>query len=306
MPAGSPVPSLGKTGAYFFQALENFAGGFSKAWKNRPCGCPIPGQKPAFFFQALEKSAPDVPSLGTFSRLFSKPWKTALLAVALFAPLAAPALIFERWGARGHDPIRNLMVGEQPAYSAPMQLNNGAGAMEVFMCEGSPSRILERLYTAYQALGGQVFCVSGAKLGWGVVLLDGKIIRLLVAHTGQRNTSTVFRIEQSEADFARSLQAPARPLPADVPAFPGSRWTQAIRNDAARSTVATATVGADANTVLRYYADVLPRAGWLPGLGPRDQASGLYMRGSELLLVNANSTGVRGQTVVILLHKKIK
>lgn len=229
-----------------------------------------------------------------------------LLALTLLAPITAPALVFERWGVRGNDPVRALMVGEQPAYTAPMKLNNGAGDMEVFMCEGSPAKILERLITGYRALGAQVFCVSGPKLGWGLVMLDGKIIRLLVANTGQHNTSTVFRIEQSEAEFGRSQEVPARPLPNDIPVFPGSRWTQAIRNDAARSTVATATVGADANTVLHYYADVLPRAGWLPGLGPRDQASGIYVRGSEVLLINANSTGVRGQTVVILLHKKLK
>jgi hypothetical protein len=285
MPAGLPVPSLGKSGARFFQALENF----------RPL-FPSLGTARGATFQSLEKTP----------RRVSNPWKTALLALALLAPVAAPALIFERWGVRGHDPVRNLMIGEQPAYSAPMKLNNGAGEMEVFMCEGSPSKILERLVTAYQALGGQVFCVSGGKLGWGLVLLDGKLIRLLVANTGQRNSSTVFRIEQTESEFARSRQVPARPLPGDVPVFPGSRWTQAIRNEAARSTVATATVGADANTVLRYYADVLPRAGWVAGLDPRDQASGLYTRGAELLLVNANSTGVRGQTVVILLHKKLK
>jgi hypothetical protein len=281
MPAGSPFPNLGKSSPLFFQAREKLALVLSKLWKKHPAAVPT-----------LGKNNPR--------------WKLALLSLTLLAPVAAPALVFERWGVRGHDPVRALMVGEQPAYTAPMKLNSGAGDMEVFMCEGSPAKILERLVGGYQALGAQVFCVSGPKLGWGLVLHDGKIIRLLVANTGQRNTSTVFRLEQSEAEFSRSQQVPARPLPGDVPVFPGSRWTQAIRNEAARSTVATATVGADANTVLRYYADVLPRAGWLPGLGPRDQASGLYMRGTELLLVNANSTGVRGQTVVILLHKKLK
>jgi len=232
--------------------------------------------------------------------------KSLLCALALLAPAAAPALIFERWGLRGSDPIRALMVGEHPAYTAPMRINNGAGGMEVFMCEGSPARILERLITGYRALGAQVFCVSGPQLGWGLVLFDGKIIRLLVANTGRHNTSTVFRIEQAEAEFGRSQQVPARPLPDDVPVYPGARWTQAIRNDAAHSTVATATVGADAKTVLRYYADAMPRAGWQPALGPRDQSSGVYLRGSAMVLINANSTGVRGQTVVILLHKKLK
>jgi len=176
----------------------------------------------------------------------------------------------------------------------------------VYGCEGSPPKVLEKLITAYQALGAQAFCVSGNKMGWGVALMAGHVIRLLVADTGQRGMSTLFRLDQSEADFARSQQLPTAALPPDIPMFPGSQWTQTIRNAAANSTVATATVGADPTAVLRYYAEVLPQAGWQPGLGPHDETSGIYVRGRELLLVSANSTGVRGRSMVILLHKRLK
>ena len=232
--------------------------------------------------------------------------KRSLIAVLLLAPLISPALVFERWGARSADPVRAIMVGEQAAYHTTMELNGAAANMEVFGCEGSPAQVLEKLIPAYQALGGQAFCVSGEKLGWGIVLLDGRVIRLLVANTGRHNTSTLFRIEQSEEDFARSQQKPTAALPPDVPVYPGSQWTQTIHNDAANSTIATATVGATPNTVLRYYAEEMPRAGWRAGLGPRDTISGIYLRGREMLVVSANSTGNHGQTVVILLHKRLK
>lgn len=269
-------PRLGTAGVLFFQGLGKFVLKLSKPWKKRPSRLPCHGK----FF---------------------------LLILALLAPLAAPALIFERWGTRGHDPIRAIMVGEHPAYTAPMKLNGGAGEMEIYQVEGTPPQVLERLTTGYRALGAQIFCVSGPKLGWGVVLDGGRIIRLLAAKTGQHNTCTLFRMEQTETEFTRSSQVPpAHPLPPDIPEYPGTRWTQAIANDAAHSTTATGTVGADPISVLRYYAEAMPRAGWTPGLGPRDQASSLYMRGQELLLVSANSTGVRGQTVVIFLHKRLK
>ncbi len=229
-----------------------------------------------------------------------------LCACVLLAPVAAPARVFERWGVRSNDPVRVLMVGGHPAYTTAMKLNGGAGELEVYQVEGSPPQVLERLTAGYRALGAQVFCVSGAKLGWGVVLDGGRVIRLLAANMGLHNTCMLFRMEQTEAEFARSQQTPAHPLPPDVPVFPGARWTQAIENEAASSTTATATVGADPAAVLRYYAEALPRAGWTSGLGPRDQTSCLYVRGSELLAVNANSTGVRGQTVVIFLHKRLK
>ena len=70
--------------------------------------------------------------------------------------------------------------------------------------------------------------------------------------------------------------------------------------------MATAIVGADPQSVMRYYAEEMPRAGWQAGLGPRDMASGIYLHGRELLLVSANSSGIRGQTMVILLHKRLK
>jgi len=187
-----------------------------------------------------------------------------------------------------------------------MKLNGGAGALEVYQVEGTPPQVLERLTAGYRALGAQVFCVSGAKLGWGVVLYEGRVIRLLVSNMGQHNTCMLFRIEQTEAEFARSQGVPTAPLPPTVPLYPGTRWTQSIENEDAHSMTATATVGAEPNAVLRYYAETLPSAGWAPGLGPRDQASSLYVRGAELLAITANSTGVRGQTVVIFLHKRLK
>jgi hypothetical protein len=233
-----------------------------------------------------------------------RPYLCAVLLLML--PLAASARVFERWGSRGSDPVRAVMIGENVAYQTAMKLNGAAADMEVYGCEGSPAKILERLITAYQTLGAQAFCVSGQKMGWGVALLDGRVIRLLVADTGQRGMSTLFRIEQSEADFARSQQRPTAALPPSIPTFPGSQWTQTIRNETANSTEATAQVAADPTAVLRYYAEEMPRAGWQPGLGPRDETSGMYMRGRELLLVAANSTGVRGRTVVIVLHKRLK
>jgi hypothetical protein len=233
-------------------------------------------------------------------------WTLAFLVLALLAPLAAPALVFERWGARSNDPVRALMVGEHPAYTTAMKLNGGAGSLEIYQVEGTPPQALERLTAGYRALGAQVFCVSGPQLGWGLVLDGGRVIRLLVTNMGEHHTSMLFRMEQTEQEFARSQQAPVQPLPPDVPLYPGTRWTQSIDDEAANSTTATATVGADPVAVLRYYAETLPNAGWKPGLGPRDQASGIYVRGSELLVVNANSTGVRGQTVVIFLHKRLK
>ncbi|TAN38327.1 MAG: hypothetical protein EPN23_02715 [Verrucomicrobia bacterium] len=267
-----------------------------------------------WFFQGLEKV--QVP--------FSKAWKkvgtarravrggrsaTALPIILICAALlsaSASARVFESWRARGSDPVRAVMVGEQAAYHTAMELNGAAAGMEVYGCAGSPSKVLERLIAAYQALGAQAFCVSGDKLGWGVVLLDGRVIRLLVADTGQHGMSTLFRLNQSEADFARSQQPPTAALPPSVPTFPGSQWTQTIRNETANSTVATATVTADPTAVLRYYAGAMPQAGWQPGLGSHDEISGIYVRGRDLLLVAANSTGVRGRTVVILLHKRLK
>ena len=239
-------------------------------------------------------------------RRFANLGKAALCAAALLAPCAAPARVFERWGARANDPIRAIMVGEHPAYTSAMKLNGGAGELEIYQVEGTPPQVLERLTAGYRALGAQVFCVSGPRLGWGLVLYGGKVIRLLAANMGQHNTCMLFRMEQTEQEFARSQQVPLRPLPADVPVFPGTRWTQAIENDAANSTTATATVGADPISVLRYYAEAMPHAGWMPGLGPHDQATSIYVRGPELLVVNANSTGVRGQTMVIFLHKRLK
>ena len=239
---------------------------------------------------------PTFPSLGKF----------ALLILAVLAPLAAPALVFERWGARGNDPVRALMVGEHPAYTTAMKLNGGAAELEVYQVEGTVPQALERLISGYRALGAQVFGVSGAKLGWGIVLDGGHVIRLLAANMGAHNTCMIFRMEQTAQEFARSQGVPPAPLPPDIPVFPGARWTQTIENEAAHSMTATATVGADPISVLRYYAEALPHAGWTPGLGPRDQASSMFVRGSEILVVNANSTGVRGQTVVIFLHKRLK
>jgi hypothetical protein len=292
----------GQGGGRIFQGLEKARVLFSKVRKNSRKAAPAVVRTMAGK-QATQELHP---VCGFCAFLWQKNRKLWLAVLLLLLPLAASARVFERWGARGGDPVKAVMVGEQVAYQTAMQLNGAAAGMQVYGCEGAPAKVLERLITAYQALGAQAFCVSGQKMGWGVALLEGRVIRLLVAETGQRGMSTLFRIEQSEADFARSQRSPTAALPPSIPTFPGSQWTQAIHNETANSTVATATVGAEAMAVLRYYAEEMPRAGWQPGLGPRDVTSGMYVRGRELLLVAANSTGVRGRTVVIVLHKRLK
>jgi|GEM_PF-1818785 len=220
------------------------------------------------------------------------------------AALPAPALVFSP-GHGDSDPVRGLAPDAQPAYQATLQLNGGTGGVDVRVCPGSVAAVLERLIGAYREQGALAFCQSGDRLGWGVVLQNGRVIRLLAAQVGRRPSCLLFRFEQSEQNFTHSEnETPA--LPPGLPAYPGSRLTRLLRNADTGTSLAFSSATADPAEVLGYMQRALTDAGWTPALGARDETSGVYLKGSELMCVTVNSAGKSGRCVITVLHRRLK
>ncbi|MCX6996535.1 MAG: hypothetical protein NTV49_05505 [Kiritimatiellaeota bacterium] len=70
--------------------------------------------------------------------------------------------------------------------------------------------------------------------------------------------------------------------------------------------MACSTAMADGGDVQRYFHRALSEAGWAGALGPQDEASGVYLKGPELLCVTVLSAGIPGQCVITLLHRRLK
>ena len=213
--------------------------------------------------------------------------------------------MFQLGGRGDADPVRGVSAAEQPAYRTTLQLNGGSGDVDVRACPGSVSAVLERLTRSYREQGALAFHLAGEQLGWGVVLQNGRVIRLLAASAGQRQACLLFRFDQTDRNFSRSAEA-APALPPGLPAYPGSRVTRLMRNEATGTSVAFSTAVAGGPEVQRYFHRALSDAGWTGALGPRDEASGVYLKGPELMCVTVLSAGIPGQCVITVLHRRLK
>ena len=235
-------------------------------------------------------------------------WRAGAAVLAFLGWAAAPpagARVFLPGGSAGADPAAVVSPVELPAYRANLQLNGGAGVVEVRPCPGSVADALEKLMRSYRERGALAFCSAGKQLGWGVVLYEGRVIRLLATSAGRRNTCLLFRFDQAKQDFSRAAEAPPG-LPPDWPSYPGSRVTRWLRNEATGTSLVLAKVRAEIPEVQDFYFRALSGAGWAPALGPRDQTSGVYLKGSEMMCVHVVSTGLPGQCVITLLHRRLK
>ncbi|MCX6996534.1 MAG: hypothetical protein NTV49_05500 [Kiritimatiellaeota bacterium] len=112
----------------------------------------------------------------------TRPGKAAWAGLLLLAAaMPAGARVFQFGGRGDTDPVRAVSAAEHPVYQTTLQLNGGSGAVDVRACPGSVSAVLERLMGAYREQGALAFGLSGEQLGWGVVLYNVRVIRLLAA-----------------------------------------------------------------------------------------------------------------------------
>ena len=193
------------------------------------------------------------------------------------------------------------------AYRTTLRLNGGSGELEVLGAGMEPTDALRTLRDCYRGMGAQVFVAGGESMGWGMVLLGERVIRLLVTPVGEPHECIVFRYEQSRAEFLKSgAPLDGRQL-AELPDAPGSRPLLYAADEESGLALEVSSAPASPEEALSFFDSALVSQGWMAlvpsdGRIPPPQGS-LYRRGGALCAVQAAPDEAGGVRITRMLKK---
>lgn len=197
---------------------------------------------------------------------------------------------------------------DRVGYAASVGVNGGKGKLQVLGFDGDFDTAVAALRTTLFA-GRENHLKAGEGMAFGIVRTENSVVRVLVTKAGE--TCTMFRLEQSPAEFADSLRRAASPETASLPVYPGSVPLFSGENTGTDSVVEVSRVNADPSTAWSFMDSGMRKAGWTPMAGQERQSSpdgggmSLYVRGKEVCCVLVRQRAGGAESLVgVMLHQR--
>jgi len=234
-------------------------------------------------------------------------WAAALLVAGTVVPVSARVFVRRGYADRGY--VAPEQLGWTAAYTTVVQLNGGSGQVEILESRADLDRTLGLMRDAYRRMGARCFIYPGDLAAWGLVFVQGRVIRFLAFAPLSGRQTLLLRLDQSEDDFLTSLHPPTDHALEDLPGYPGLRPVQCTVDEGTRTALQVAEVDAPPDEVHFRYAESMAAAGWTPALPlPSQQRDPsrftLYLKGTELCLVSVRAGGGPRQAVLTLIRKR--
>ncbi len=226
----------------------------------------------------------------------------ALIAIALLLSLTVSrtvARVSWRWGTASQSNKAMTSAGGTSAYKAELNINGADADLSVFSFEGDADRVVARLRTLF---ADSSFAYNGGTMAFGFLQDGNTVLRFVLLQLTAESTTLVIKIEQSVADYEKSLKPPDKHLLKGLPEFPGSTPLFYARNHDTDLQLATASTPAIARNVNAFYSDTLTADDWKE---PIQEASSLqfFIKGPAVSMVLVSEPSKSGTSNITLLHK---
>jgi hypothetical protein len=230
--------------------------------------------------------------------------RAALLALALAVPLSSPARVFFRRGLWGGAATPDSGWLGRTVYAAVFQINGGRARMTVLDCAGP----LGTLCRGNATEGMPVQWLPGSpEMRIGLAGDAERVTRFVAVQPADKRGAALFGIEQSRAEFERSLKPGAADWLPGLEGIAGGVSTFQARNEDTRTAVQTVRVPAARAAAWAAVKAVLGASGWQAALagGQRaDRGIEMFLRGRDLCCVLVQPADRPGESVVTVLHKE--
>lgn len=225
-----------------------------------------------------------------------------LIAIALvlsFAVGPTVARVSWHWGVASQSNRALSSAGGTSAYKAELNINGADADLSVFSFEGSADRVVARLRTLFS---DSSFAYNGGTMAFGFLKNGNTVLRFVLLQLTAESTTLVVKIEQSVADYEKSLKPPDKHMIPQLPEFPGSTPIFYARNHDTDLQLATSSTPATAADVNAFYTDSLSADKWEK---PMQEASSLqlFIRGSAVSMILVSAPTKAARSSITLLHK---
>ncbi|MCF7838352.1 MAG: hypothetical protein K9N49_06950 [Candidatus Marinimicrobia bacterium] len=224
-----------------------------------------------------------------------------LLGGALLWPGPVAARVFSRGAARAVA-LEARALGAAGVQEYVLEINGAPARVAVMSTARGPAGALAGLRAAEPPLAAW----AGPGAAFGLRLDADRVTRYLAVRLRQRGC-VVLRLEQTPAEFERSLRPPpSRELPVLLP--PGATLTLWLARPEARLTTGLFDAPGSPAAVRAFYHRQLSQDGWTrlpPLVDPAHAPFDAYAREERLLLLSTQAVAGRGGTRAVVLMKTI-
>jgi len=228
-----------------------------------------------------------------------------LAAVAASVTASAWGRVYYRWGSQPDQRLSADGLGWAVAHRSDLVVNGSAGGVEIMQSDRGVRASLAQLRAAYEMAGGHAAFHGNDDIGWGLALVDDRVVRILAFSLDGRPNALVVRREQSIEDFARSGKPERATPPPDFPVFPGSVPSYSASDPTTHTDITVSRTHAGSEDVRSYFDRELTSTGWTPALPTSTEAT-VYLRNHEICCLSVSSSGHANESVVILMRKRLK
>lgn len=245
-------------------------------------------------------------------------WTCAICGLAILAA-DRPGLgrVFRTSRTAGIGPaVFETTAGWKRLHQTPMRINGGRGELEVFGCDEPLAAVMSKLKRAYGTEGSAADFKQTDTMGWALIHDGESVTRILVLDTLPTAQSMLFVLNQSRAEYEKSLSAPAEHQLTELPVFPGSVAQSYIEAEATRTRLEVSVAAAPAAAVSAFFDSALAQSGWQPmppGLPPGqpEAAAGagqfaIYQKGPEICCILAQASAQSAESTITMLHKRLR
>lgn len=234
---------------------------------------------------------------------------TAIVSLCL---LNAEAKVFQRWGGIGSGTQTIAELGGKKIYESTVTINGGKGNLVVFGFDKPISEVCTKLGSVFK--NNNLRSTANALTVVHIPTSEGMLKLVILEPQPEKNQTVVFALEQSKLDSEMSQKQPIRRVLDILPDYPGAKLVFSATIDQSRTTVEILNVPANIESVKARAVSYMNSAGWTHVVETESSKRQvtlqqfdmqMYYKGMHLCHVQTLSGTQPGESILVLLHKRI-
>jgi hypothetical protein len=221
-----------------------------------------------------------------------------LLAASGLTALTVNARVFEKHSSGLLSSDAYASLGWQQVYDAPMNIDGQDAEVQMWQSSEYPDQVAATLEAHCLNRGIPSGFFMGKRMGWGLSVADGNLIKhLIFSPDGNRNTFVL---------HIRTAEGSERSRPEDPWLMPGAQPTRSLANSQAGLRLLQSESSDSEQQVRQFYRDRFTADGWSLHLAGRQQVpsgSDIYLKKGRLGVLIVNSTGQDPLTRITMMQQ---
>ena len=221
--------------------------------------------------------------------------------------------VFWKWRpARSYQAL-NVLINGRSLLESPVTINGASGNLSIIGCNADLPSVISQLRVRYASCQKIMDFQESASMGWGIIIEDEYIRRIIVLNLHALQESMMFLISQTFNNYRNSLKTPLSHSPQFIPSYPGSMPGTAIHIAATAADLTVSSATGLPESICSFFQTALTSDGWqnitpIPNLSTENTgfSISIYKKRAEICCILVQPSAETLENTITVLHKRLK